>query len=44
VFFDPDKDVPTPMDSGRLSADLDKPLKDAGIGPAKANAIRKLVR
>jgi hypothetical protein len=44
VFFDPDKDVPTPIDPARLDADLEKAIRDAGIDPAKAEAIRKLLR
>lgn len=44
VFFDPDKDVPTPIDPDRLDADLEKALRNAGIDPAKAEAIRKLLR
>jgi hypothetical protein len=42
VFFDPDKNVPTPIDADRLNADLDKAL--AGVDPARAEAIRKLLR
>jgi hypothetical protein len=44
VFFDPDKDVPTPMDPDRLDADLEKALRDSGIDPEKADAIRQLLR
>ena len=44
VFFDPDKDVPTPIDPARMAADLEKAIRDAGIDPAKAEAIRKLLR
>ena len=44
VFFDPDKDVPTPIDPARLDADLEEAIRDAGIDPAKAEAIRKLLR
>ena len=44
VFFDPDKDVPTPIDPARFDADLEKALRDAGIDPAKADAIRRLLR
>ena len=44
VFFDPDKDVPTPIDPARFDADLEKAIRDAGIDPAKAEAIRKLLR
>ena len=44
VFFDPDKDVPTPIDPARLDADLEKAIRDAGIDPTKAEAIRKLLR
>ena len=44
VFFDPDKDVPTPIDPARMDADLEKAIRDAGIDPAKAEAIRKLLR
>ena len=44
VFFDPDKDVPTPIDPARMAADLEKAIRDARIDPAKAEAIRKLLR
>ena len=44
VFFDPDKDVPTPIDPARMEADLEKAIRDARIDPAKAEAIRKLLR
>ena len=44
VFFDSDKDVPTPMGHDRMSADLEKALRDAGIDPEKAEAFRKLLR
>ena len=44
VFFDPDKDVPTQIDPDRLDADLEKAIRDAGFDPAKAEAIRKLLR
>ena len=44
VFFDPDKDIPTPIDPERLDADLEKALQDAGIDPEKAEAFRKLLR
>jgi hypothetical protein len=44
VFFDPDKDVPTAIDAARLDADLEKAIRDSGIDPAKAEAIRKLLR
>jgi hypothetical protein len=44
VFFDPDKDLPTPIDPARFDADLEKAIRDAGIDPAKAEAIRKLLR
>ena len=44
VFFDPDKDTPTPIDPGRMEADLEKALRDSGIDSAKAEAIRKLLR
>jgi hypothetical protein len=43
VFFDPNKDVPTPLDPAALSADLEKPIRDAGIDPAKASTIRKVL-
>ena len=39
VFFDPDTDDPARMD-----ADLEKAIRDAGVDPAKAGAIRKLLR
>jgi hypothetical protein len=44
VFFDPDKDVPTPIDPDRLDADLEKALRNAGINLQKAEAFRKLLR
>jgi hypothetical protein len=44
VFFDPDKDVPTPIDPARLDADLEKALRQSGIDPVQAAAIRKLLR
>jgi hypothetical protein len=44
VFFDPDKDVPTPIDPARMEADLEKAIQDAGFDAAKAEAIRKLLR
>jgi hypothetical protein len=44
VFFDPDKDVPTPIGVDRMSADLEKTLRDSSIDPAKAEAFRKLLR
>jgi hypothetical protein len=44
VFFDPDKDVPTPIDPARMDADLEKVIRDAGIDPARADAIRRLLR
>ena len=39
VFFDPDKDVPTPTDPDRMNADLEKALRDSGIDPEKAEAF-----
>ena len=44
VFFDPDQDVPTPINPARFDADLEKAIRDAGIDPVKAEAIRKLLR
>jgi len=44
IFFDPDKDVPTPIGPDRMDADLEKALRDAGTDPAKAEAFRKLLR
>jgi hypothetical protein len=44
VFFDPDKDVPTPIGPERMNADLEKALRDSGIDPEKAEAFRKLLR
>jgi hypothetical protein len=44
IFFDPDKDVPTPIDPARFDSDLEQAIRDAGIEPAKAEAIRKLLR
>ena len=44
VFFDPDKDIPTLIDPARMNADLEGAIRDAGIDPAKAEAIRKLLR
>jgi hypothetical protein len=43
VFFDPDKDTPTPIDRARMDADLEKAIRDADIDPAKAEAIRNLL-
>jgi hypothetical protein len=43
VFFDPDKEVSTPIDPARFGADLETALRDAGIDTAKAEAIRKLL-
>ena len=43
VFFNPDKEVPTPIDPDQLNTDLDKALREAGIDPAKAEAFRKLL-
>ena len=44
VFFDPDKEVPTPIGPDRMNADLEKALRDSGIDRAKAEAFRKLLR
>jgi hypothetical protein len=44
VFFDPDKDVPTPIDPDRMDADLEKALRDSGIAPEKAEAFQRLLR
>jgi hypothetical protein len=44
VFFDPDKDVPTSIGAERMSADLEKAIRESGIDPAKAEALRKLLR
>jgi hypothetical protein len=44
VFFDPDKDVPTPIGPDRTNADLERALRDSGINPAKAEAFRRLLR
>jgi hypothetical protein len=44
VFFDPDKDVPTPIGPERMHADLEKALRDSGIDPDKAEVFRKLLR
>ena len=44
AFFDPDKDVPTPIDPAQLDADLEKAIRDAGIDPATAEIIRELLR
>ena len=44
VFFDPDKDAPTPIDPARMDEDLEKAIRDAGIEPVKAIAIRVLLR
>ena len=43
-FFDPGKDVPSPIDPARMDDDLEKALQHSGIDPAKAEAIRKLLR
>jgi hypothetical protein len=44
VFFDPDKDVPTPIDPDRMDADLEKALQESGIDPEKAEAFRRMLR
>jgi hypothetical protein len=44
VFFDPDKDVPTPIGPDRMSADREKVLRDSGIDPEKAKAFRRMLR
>ena len=44
VFFDPDKDIPTLINPARMNADLERAIRDADIDPAKAEAIRKLLR
>jgi hypothetical protein len=44
IFFDPDQDVPMPIETQRLNADLEAAIRDAGFDPAKAEAIRKLLR
>jgi hypothetical protein len=41
VFFDPDEDVPTPIERARLTRIWRKAIRDAGIDPPKAEAIRK---
>ena len=42
LFFDPDKDVPTPIGPDRMNADLEKALRELRH-PAKAEAFRKLL-
>jgi hypothetical protein len=42
VFFDPDKDVPTPIDPTRMSADLEKARK-AGTDPSQKEVLGKLL-
>ena len=44
VFFDPDKDVPTPIGRDQLDTGLEKAIRDAGFDAAKTDAIRKLPR
>jgi hypothetical protein len=44
VFFDPDKDMPTPIGADRMNAALENALRDTGIDPEKAEAFRKLLR
>jgi hypothetical protein len=44
VLFDPDKGVPAPIDPDRLDTDLEKALLESGLEPAKADAIRRLLR
>ena len=44
VLFDPDADAPVPISPERLDAEIDKALREAGIDPAKAAAIKKLFR
>jgi hypothetical protein len=41
VFFDPDKDVPTPISPERMNADLERALRDSGIDPVKVEPARK---
>jgi hypothetical protein len=44
VFFDPDKDVPSPIGAERMGADLEKALRGADIDAETAETIRKLLR
>jgi hypothetical protein len=36
--------VPTSIGAERMSADLEKAIRESGIDPAKAEALRKLLR
>lgn len=44
MFFDPDKDVPTPISAGRTGADLAESMRKAGIAEAKIQALLKGLR
>jgi hypothetical protein len=37
-------EVPNPINADRPNSDLEKMLRESGIDPAKAEAIRKLLR
>lgn len=39
VFFDPDKDVPTPLDADRVRADLVRAMRRAGISKQKQEEV-----
>jgi hypothetical protein len=42
VFFDLDKDIPTPIDPDRLDADLEKARREAGIRPCQGRGDPKV--
>ena len=39
VFFDPDKDVPTPLDTDKVRADLLRAMRRAGIAKQKQEEV-----
>ena len=43
LFFDPDKDVPTPISADRLERDLAETMRKAGFGEATIKAFLKQI-
>ena len=41
VFFDPGKDVPTPLDANKVRADLVRAMRRAGISKQKQDEVLK---
>ncbi len=39
VFFDPDKDVPTPLDANKVRADLVRAMRRAGVPRQKEEEV-----